>query len=177
MQGRERDDEQDSRAEGAALPGYTRAPDGYGCVPVDDARPGTSPSPASPGAAPAPAFLGDRVLAGMVDFFGLYFLGVFLQLTGHRLLGLATVLVAIGWGLYNGYQQGATGQSAGKRMVRLRTVRRDTGQVTGGASGFGRAFLHVLDVVPCGLGFLWPLWDDRRQTFADKIMNTVVVRE
>ena len=25
------------------------------------------------------------------------------------------------------------------------------------------------------IGFLWPIWDSKRQTFADKIMNTVVV--
>ena len=25
------------------------------------------------------------------------------------------------------------------------------------------------------LGYLWPLWDDKRQTFADKILSTVVV--
>ena len=27
----------------------------------------------------------------------------------------------------------------------------------------------------CYLGWLWPLWDRRNQTFADKIMNTVVI--
>jgi uncharacterized RDD family membrane protein YckC len=25
------------------------------------------------------------------------------------------------------------------------------------------------------LGYLWPLWDDKRQTFADKICSTVVL--
>ncbi|MDQ1539752.1 MAG: hypothetical protein QOH29_478, partial [Actinomycetota bacterium] len=25
------------------------------------------------------------------------------------------------------------------------------------------------------LGYLWPLWDSKRQTFADKILKTVVV--
>jgi uncharacterized RDD family membrane protein YckC len=27
----------------------------------------------------------------------------------------------------------------------------------------------------CYVGYLWPLWDDKRQTFADKILGTVVV--
>jgi hypothetical protein len=27
-----------------------------------------------------------------------------------------------------------------------------------------------------GIGYLWPLWDGKRQTFADKIVGTVVIR-
>ena len=42
--------------------------------------------------------------------------------------------------------------------------------------GFGlsvvRYFAHFLDAI-CYIGYLWPLWDDKRQTFADKIMTTV----
>jgi hypothetical protein len=26
------------------------------------------------------------------------------------------------------------------------------------------------------LGFLWPIWDSRKQTFADKIMGTFVIQ-
>lgn len=40
---------------------------------------------------------------------------------------------------------------------------------------FGRQLLHFLDQVVCYIGFLWPLWDSKRQTFADKIISTVVV--
>jgi uncharacterized RDD family membrane protein YckC len=25
------------------------------------------------------------------------------------------------------------------------------------------------------VGYLWPFWDDKKQTFADKIMRTIVV--
>jgi hypothetical protein len=27
------------------------------------------------------------------------------------------------------------------------------------------------------VGYLWPLWDDKRQTFADQVMKTVVIEE
>jgi hypothetical protein len=27
------------------------------------------------------------------------------------------------------------------------------------------------------VGYLWPLWDDKRQTFADQIMKTIVINE
>jgi uncharacterized RDD family membrane protein YckC len=39
----------------------------------------------------------------------------------------------------------------------------------------GRSFVHIIDGIPCYLGYLWPLWDAKKQTFADKIMGTVVV--
>ncbi|MDQ1423726.1 MAG: hypothetical protein QOD72_1224, partial [Acidimicrobiaceae bacterium] len=33
---------------------------------------------------------------------------------------------------------------------------------------------HVADSIICGIGYLFPLWDVKRQTLADKIMKTVV---
>ena len=54
------------------------------------------------------------------------------------------------------------------------------GEADAAPIGPGRSFLrqvaHILDALPCYLGYLWPLWDSKRQTFADKIMTTVVVR-
>ena len=40
---------------------------------------------------------------------------------------------------------------------------------------FVRQLAHFVDSLVCYLGWLWPLWDRRNQTFADKIMNTVVI--
>jgi len=34
-----------------------------------------------------------------------------------------------------------------------------------------------VDALPCMIGYLFPLWDARRQTFSDKIMNTVVLAD
>ena len=45
--------------------------------------------------------------------------------------------------------------------------------------GFWRSLLrqiaHYVDQLICYIGYLWPLWDDQRQTIADKIMSTVCV--
>lgn len=38
-----------------------------------------------------------------------------------------------------------------------------------------RDVAHILDAILC-VGFLWPLWDRKRQTFADEIMSTLSVR-
>jgi uncharacterized RDD family membrane protein YckC len=61
-------------------------------------------------------------------------------------------------------------------MAGTRLIHQQTGQPIGGGAGIGRAFVHILDGIPCYLGYLWPLWDAKKQTFADKIMSTVVVK-
>jgi uncharacterized RDD family membrane protein YckC len=47
----------------------------------------------------------------------------------------------------------------------------------GWAWGVARLALHVVDAFPCYIGFLAPLWTWRRQTFADMIANTAVLKE
>jgi uncharacterized RDD family membrane protein YckC len=41
---------------------------------------------------------------------------------------------------------------------------------------FVRDLCHFVDAIICYVGFLFPLWDDKRQTLADKIVSTVVVK-
>jgi len=73
-------------------------------------------------------------------------------------------------------RQGRTGSSLGKQWVGIAVVSERTGTPIGGWKTFGRYLLHILDALPCLLGYFWPLWDDKRQTFADKLMNTIVVK-
>lgn len=44
-----------------------------------------------------------------------------------------------------------------------------------GWSVFGRGLAHILDALPLYLGYFWPIWDQKRQTFADKVSGTIVV--
>jgi len=75
---------------------------------------------------------------------------------------------------------GSTGQSPGMRFVGLRCVSTQTGQPVGGGKGFLRCLCHVLCYFGFVIGFvidmLFPLWDSQRQTLADKMLHTVVVR-
>ena len=75
-----------------------------------------------------------------------------------------------------GYLTGTTGQTPGRRAVGISVRREADGQFLGGGAGIGRAFLHFLDALPLLLGFLWPIWDKKNQTFADKIIHSVVVK-
>ncbi len=88
---------------------------------------------------------------------------------------LLGVLVAVAGGLWLTYQVGTTGQTIGKKALNIRLVREYDGQVLGFGLAFVRQLCHVLDSFACYVGWLWPLWDAKRQTFADKIMTTVVV--
>jgi hypothetical protein len=40
----------------------------------------------------------------------------------------------------------------------------------------GRYFVHIVDAIPCYLGYLWPLWDSENRTFTDMILNTRVYK-
>lgn len=73
------------------------------------------------------------------------------------------------------YRQGRTGYSLGKQIVGIKLIKESTAEPIGGWLAFGRQFLHLLDEIPFFLGFLWPLWDEKKQTFADKIVGSVVI--
>ncbi len=78
--------------------------------------------------------------------------------------------------LYFGYLTGTTGQTPGRKLVGISVVREADGTHLGAGAGIGRSFLHFLDALPLGLGYLWPIWDRKNQTFADKIIHSVVVK-
>jgi len=69
----------------------------------------------------------------------------------------------------------ATGGSLGKRILGLRIVRQDLSS-PGWSVGLGRTAAAWLSSSLFGLGFLWATWDDRGQTFHDKLAGTYVVR-
>lgn len=75
------------------------------------------------------------------------------------------------------YRQGTTGYSVGKQILGIKLVREQDGRPLGTWPAFGRNVLHILDGLPLFLGFLWPLWDAKRQTFADKLIHSVVLVE
>ncbi|MEC3955220.1 RDD family protein [Nocardia sp. CDC153] len=98
------------------------------------------------------------------------------------LSGAGLALIAVGWliavigGFYFIYMEGKTGQTPGRKMLGIRLVREADGQPLGFGMAFVRRLAHIVDALPCYIGFLWPLWDAKRQTFADKIMNSIVVK-
>ncbi|MFL6160090.1 MAG: RDD family protein [Marmoricola sp.] len=92
-------------------------------------------------------------------------------------LGLVSAVASLVFSIWNLYvRQGRCGASLGKQCFGLLLISGVDARPIGGVSVFVRSLMHALDALPLGLGYLWPLVDRRRQTFADKVMNTVVLR-
>jgi uncharacterized RDD family membrane protein YckC len=110
-------------------------------------------------------------LIDLVPYFVLVLIGSF----GGRVLYYLFLVIGIGYLAYNRWLLGGQGQSYGKRVVGMRLLSEDTGQPIGTLNAFLRDLCHFIDGIICFVGFLFPLWDVKRQTIADKIMRTVVV--
>lgn len=82
----------------------------------------------------------------------------------------------IGWFAYYWWGN-ATGQSLGKKLLGIRIVQDTDGSAPGWGRGLGRTIGYFISSVPFGLGYLWALWDPRKQAWHDKMVGTVVVRE
>jgi uncharacterized RDD family membrane protein YckC len=89
-------------------------------------------------------------------------------------------LLALGFGLWNRILlDGRDGQSVGRRVMGIRLVGLATRRPIGPGKAFLRGLAHMLDNLPCAclpVGFLWPLWDPKRQTFADMLVGSIVIR-
>lgn len=93
------------------------------------------------------------------------------------ILYVLCMLISLGWAVYNRWIEGGKGQSLGKKVLHLHLLSEKTGQPIGTANAFLRDVAHIIDGVICYVGFLFPLWDAKRQTLADKIMSTIVTQD
>jgi uncharacterized RDD family membrane protein YckC len=147
-----------------------------------------TPPPAEPGYGQMPpagyapaqdntpyATWGNRVVGALIDYVVPGIIAGIVYQSSHG-LGFVLELAALAWAIYNKVLEGNTGQSTGKKVAGTKLVGMATGQPVGVGLAIGRYFVHILDAIPCYIGFLWPLWDSKRQTFADKILSTVVVK-
>jgi uncharacterized RDD family membrane protein YckC len=114
-----------------------------------------------------------RVVGFLIDAVGVVVIGwVIGLLAGGIVVKVVIWLILL---LVLGWMNGASGRTPGKRVVGIRVVRDADGQVLGGGLGVVRTICHFLDTVACLLGWFWPLWDAKNQTFADKIVASVVL--
>jgi uncharacterized RDD family membrane protein YckC len=144
-----------------------------------------APPPPGPYSGGAPyASWGQRVGASLLDWVITVLPGVVIAVIGIAIahgigvliaiIGYLTIVVFSIWNIV--FRQGTTGQTLGKSQVGIKLIREVDGQVVGPGMSFVRQLVHVVDGFVCYLGYLWPLWDAKRQTFADKIMATIVIK-
>ena len=100
-------------------------------------------------------------------------------LKGAPLAG-GIVLLAVGLILITFFYVRAlakTGQTWGRKIVGLKVVRFDNGEVPGWGKAIGRsAFAYFISGNFCWIGYLWMLWDKNKQTLHDKVSGTRVIR-
>lgn len=173
-------------------PGYGRM--GYGQPGYGQAGPG------QPGAGLAPhvgqpAEWGWRVLGSLIDGcipIGILAIAYVVSFVVAAVIGEANVqaigatvlivmlvayLAIFGFAIWNSaYRRGTRGQTIGQQTVKIRTVSDETGRPVGFGYAFLRQMCHVLDSLPCYVGWFAPLWDERNRTWADAITRTSVVR-
>jgi uncharacterized RDD family membrane protein YckC len=169
-------------------PGWWQASDGKWYSP-EQGTAGQAPAATYPSGSPTGplASWGTRVGATLIDwaasmavviagFVLALILGAISSSLGI-LVGLVVYLAAFAVSIYFTYMTGACGQSPGKKVMGIKVVSEETGQVIGGGLGIVRGLAHFVDSIIFSVGYLFPLWDPKRQTLADKIMKTVVLSD
>jgi uncharacterized RDD family membrane protein YckC len=114
---------------------------------------------------------------GAVPYIVLFILS---RAVGTLFFSVIGALWALAIAIWFSIQVGQYGTTPGMRVAGLKCVKAGTGQTIGGGLGFVRGLIHVvaswLCFVPFIIDMLFPLWDAQRQTLADKIMGTVVLK-
>jgi len=76
---------------------------------------------------------------------------------------------------YFTYFEGSTGQTLGKRALGIRVIDFSGGGVIGYQRAAIRYLASIVSAICILIGYLWMLWDKEKQTWHDKLSNSVVV--
>jgi len=113
-----------------------------------------------------------RLVAALIDGFILsigssIFWGPFRASGFQTIIGaLYVVLLWVNW----------NGQTIGKKIMKIKVVRED-GKPLEYREAIIRYVCYFVSAIPVGLGFLWVLWDEKKQGWHDKLAKTYVVKE
>ena len=74
-------------------------------------------------------------------------------------------------------QVARTGQTWGRKIVGIKVIKEIDGTPPGWGKAIGRTlFAWIISAQIIWIGYLWMLWDDKKQTLHDKVASTHVVR-
>jgi uncharacterized RDD family membrane protein YckC len=111
----------------------------------------------------------DAVIIGIAAFIITLILGII------KLGAIAQIVVIIGEFAYFMYFWNQSGQTIGGRVMGFKVVSEATGQPISYMSAFLRVIGYYISGIVILLGFLWVLWDPKKQGWMDKIAGTIVV--
>jgi len=112
---------------------------------------------------------------GLLFGFFLAFNGVSTQYGGSYYLGGWSVGIAITVLYFWYFWSRHNGQTPGSKLLAIKVVREDGKEIDFGTSLI-RCIGYFLAAFPLCLGFLWMLWDHKKQGWQDKLAKTVVIK-
>jgi len=113
------------------------------------------------------AEIADGLMKGQVDL---------LQQVVVFLLVYSLVLTLL-WGFYFVYFTGSTGQTPGKKLMGIKVIRLNgSGREMDYKTAWTRFIGLTVSASALLLGFVWALFDPKRQTWHDKMAGTVVIK-
>lgn len=96
--------------------------------------------------------------------------------TAWALMGVVWVASIVVSLLYFAKLDGLRGATWGRQAVGIRLADEVTLQPIGQGRTVGRFFMSYVSAIPFALGYLWMLWDPKRQTWHDKVARSVVIQ-
>jgi uncharacterized RDD family membrane protein YckC len=142
---------------------------------MSETGPAYSPQYTPPSGPSGPrANFGYRLLAWIIDAIILSIpYGLVWAATNENVASLVSFVVGVSY--YTYFEGSPAGQTLGKKVVNIRVIDFNTGGSIGYGRAVGRYFARILSTLPCLLGYFWMLWDREKQTWHDKLVNSVVV--
>ena len=114
-----------------------------------------------------------RLVAYFIDAVIVGVAGLVLGFVGGRLGSVLALFVGLAYFAY--FEGSASGQTVGKRVMDIRVIDFAAGGPIGPGRAAVRYLMRIVSGFVCLLGYLWMLWDPERQTWHDKVGNSVVV--
>jgi uncharacterized RDD family membrane protein YckC len=109
------------------------------------------------------------VVGGLVNLLTGAHTSATLWLAGGRGYGLLVSVV------YFTFFHGRTGQTPGNAALGIKVVDLETGDTIGYGRAFVRWLVSIVSFIVVLLGYLWMLWDGKKQTWHDKASSSLPV--
>ncbi len=146
------------------------------CAVATDTATAAPPTTSATAAAGSPSYATwqQRAVAVLID--STVFAPALAALAFNATIALVLLVLASAFSVWQlSVLQGRTGQTIGKNRIGIFLVHESDLAPVGYRQAALRQLAHGIDITLLGVGYLWPLWDAKRQTFADQLFATVVV--
>ncbi len=133
------------------------------------------------------AYILDGLIMSIIGIFGGLLIWGLLALMGNTdsdfvvimaimLSCLLVIVILVIQFLYFGYFWSTSGQSLGMKLLNMKVVRQDGGELSFLTAGLRGSLGYWISSLVFNLGFLWAAFDQEKETWHDKIFKTWVVK-